>query len=159
MWWILTQAMKECMCISTTTIYTLMSMIMVEKIILLSQRSASCCIHLQMELLLVLLYSVKIFIYNKFKVSSKSAEGAQNAGLGLIIFLALLLHKAPAALGFGSFLRHEGIHNNLLIKHLAVRLIKISNLISRPSLQQLQPPLSFHTSDFYSGRVEQRSLN
>lgn len=44
-------------------------------------------------------------------LSSKSAEGAQNAGLGLIIFMAILLHKAPAALGFGSFLRHEGIPN------------------------------------------------
>jgi hypothetical protein len=29
---------------------------------------------------------------------------AQNAGLGVLIFLAIFLHKAPAAIGFGTFL-------------------------------------------------------
>lgn len=51
-------------------------------------------------------------------LSSKSAEGAQNSGLGLIIFFAILLHKAPAAFGFGSFLRHEAVPNKVLINHL-----------------------------------------
>jgi zinc transporter 9 len=54
-------------------------------------------------------------------VSSRSGEN-QNAGLGLIIFFALLLHKAPAALGFGSFLRHENVNQTSLIKHLGVSL-------------------------------------
>lgn len=40
-------------------------------------------------------------------MSGKSEAGGSNAGLGVLIFLALLLHKAPAALGFGTFLRHE----------------------------------------------------
>jgi hypothetical protein len=75
-----------------------------------------------MEQLLVHHYSVNYYI-NECLVSSKSGEGAKNAGLGLIIFMAILLHKAPAALGFGSFLRHEAIPNNLLIKHLSVRII------------------------------------
>jgi hypothetical protein len=52
-------------------------------------------------------------------VSEKSGEG-QNSGLGMLIFLALLLHKAPAALGFGTFLRHEKVTQARLIKHLGV---------------------------------------
>lgn len=62
-------------------------------------------------------------------MSSKSDEGAQNADLGLIIFLAILLHKAPAALGFGSFLRHERIPDKLLIKHLVVNTSKFIYII------------------------------
>lgn len=54
-------------------------------------------------------------------VSSRSGDN-QNAGLGLLIFFALLLHKAPAALGFGSFLRHEKVNQASLIKHLGVSL-------------------------------------
>lgn len=45
----------------------------------------------------------------------------QNEGLGLLIFLAILLHKAPAAIGFGTFLQHEGISQSTLLKHLVVR--------------------------------------
>jgi hypothetical protein len=94
---------------------------------LLSPQLDLCFTLLQMGLLSVLHFSVIYYIlrHNEILVSSKSAEGAQNAGLGLIIFMALLLHKAPAALGFGSFLRHEAIPNNLLIKHLLVRMITI----------------------------------
>lgn len=32
-------------------------------------------------------------------------------GLGLIIFVAILLHKAPASIGFGTYLNHEGLAN------------------------------------------------
>jgi hypothetical protein len=35
-------------------------------------------------------------------VSNKA--GTTQAGLGLLIFLAIFLHKAPAAIGFGTFL-------------------------------------------------------
>jgi zinc transporter ZupT len=41
-------------------------------------------------------------------------------GLGLLIFIAILMHKAPAALGFGTFLHHEGLKKWALIKHLMV---------------------------------------
>ena len=41
-------------------------------------------------------------------------------GLGLLIFIAILLHKAPAAIGFGTFLHHEGLTNIDLMKHLFV---------------------------------------
>jgi zinc transporter 9 len=39
-------------------------------------------------------------------------------GLGLLIFLAILLHKAPASIGFGTFLYHEGLRNCAVVKHL-----------------------------------------
>ena len=32
--------------------------------------------------------------------------GESNAGLGMIIFIAIMLHKAPASVGFGTFLQH-----------------------------------------------------
>lgn len=38
----------------------------------------------------------------------------------MIIYLAILMHKAPAALGFGTFLFHEGLHGYHLAKYLFV---------------------------------------
>ena len=38
--------------------------------------------------------------------------------LGFIVFLAILLHKAPGAIGFGTFLQHAGLSGNALAKHL-----------------------------------------
>lgn len=32
-----------------------------------------------------------------------------NSQLGLVVFIAILMHKAPAAIGFGTFLKHEGL--------------------------------------------------
>jgi len=57
-------------------------------------------------------------------VSYKSETGSSASGLGLLIFLAILLHKAPAAIGFGTFLHHEGLRDWGLSKHLLVILIK-----------------------------------
>lgn len=48
-------------------------------------------------------------------MSSKSESAS---GLGVLIFLAILLHKAPAAIGFGTFLHHEGLRDWGLAKHL-----------------------------------------
>ena len=42
------------------------------------------------------------------------------SGLGVLIFVAILLHKAPAAIGFGTFLQHEGLEKWSLSKHLLV---------------------------------------
>jgi len=40
-------------------------------------------------------------------------QKSQNAsGLGMLIFIAILLHKAPAAIGFGTFLHHEGLNKS-----------------------------------------------
>jgi len=36
----------------------------------------------------------------------------------LIIFIAILLHKAPAAIGFGTYLSHEGLSGWNLSKYL-----------------------------------------
>jgi zinc transporter 9 len=46
----------------------------------------------------------KVFDAN-FSVSKISESSNQ---LGFIIFMAVLMHKAPAAIGFGTFLKHEG---------------------------------------------------
>jgi zinc transporter 9 len=58
--------------------------------------------------------------FNKLSllVSEKTEEASE---LGLVIFIAILLHKAPAALGFGTFLYHEGLRGWGIVKHLGVR--------------------------------------
>jgi len=38
-------------------------------------------------------------------------------GLGILIFLAILMHKAPAAIGFGTFLYHEGLRGFEVAKY------------------------------------------
>lgn len=38
----------------------------------------------------------------------------------MIIYIAILMHKAPAALGFGTFLFHEGLRDFHLAKYLLV---------------------------------------
>ena len=45
----------------------------------------------------------------------------QVEGIGLLIFIAIMLHKAPAAIGFGTFLHHEGLDKFGIMKHLFVR--------------------------------------
>ena len=42
-------------------------------------------------------------------MSNNSIKASQ---LGIVIFWAVLMHKAPAAIGFGTFLRHEGVARN-----------------------------------------------
>ena len=46
-----------------------------------------------------------------------SASGTAE-GLGMIIFAAIMLHKAPATLGFGSFVHHQGCRGWELAKHI-----------------------------------------
>eukprot|EP00347_Sterkiella_histriomuscorum_P005244 403357337 len=48
-------------------------------------------------------------------LSSKSQAASS---LGLLIFVAVLMHKAPAAIGFGTFLTHEGLRGWELSKYL-----------------------------------------
>jgi hypothetical protein len=62
-----------------------------------------------------------------FVVSYKSDTGSTASGLGLLIFLAILLHKAPAAIGFGTFLHHEGLRDWGLAKHLLVLFVFINH--------------------------------
>lgn len=62
----------------------------------------------------------KLFIFTLiFIVSSTSGS----SGLGLLIFFAILLHKTPASIGFGTFLHHEGLRGWALSKHLLVSLL------------------------------------
>jgi hypothetical protein len=47
----------------------------------------------------------------------------------MLIFFAVLLHKAPAAIGFGTFLYHEGLRGFDVAKYVFVTIIKPINLI------------------------------
>lgn len=38
----------------------------------------------------------------------------------IIVFLAIMLHKAPAAFGLVTFLLHEGVNRNTIRKHLGI---------------------------------------
>lgn len=51
-------------------------------------------------------------------VVSERSESAE--GLGILIFIAILMHKAPASIGFGTFLHHEGLSGFGLAKPLLV---------------------------------------
>mmetsp|Transcript_36720 Transcript_36720/g.35480 ORF Transcript_36720/g.35480 Transcript_36720/m.35480 type:complete len:113 (-) Transcript_36720:279-617(-) len=44
-------------------------------------------------------------------LSFTSDSDSSTSSLGYIIFLAIILHKAPASVGFGTFLYHEGLRN------------------------------------------------
>lgn len=46
--------------------------------------------------------NLTIKVIRLYIVSDKG--DAANAGLGVLIFFAILLHKAPASIGFGTFL-------------------------------------------------------
>ena len=46
--------------------------------------------------------------------------GESNSGLGMIIFIAIMLHKAPASLGFGTYLQHQGCNAKEHLQHLFV---------------------------------------
>jgi len=45
-----------------------------------------------------------------------SAINSSSEKLGTVIFFAILMHKTPAALGFGTFLFHEGKQGWNLLK-------------------------------------------
>lgn len=38
--------------------------------------------------------------------------------MGLLIFLAIIMHKAPASIGFGTFLTHHGLKGWAQAKHI-----------------------------------------
>lgn len=44
------------------------------------------------------------------------------AGIEMLIFFAIILHKVPVSVGFGTFLQHEGKRGWVLGKHLLVKL-------------------------------------
>ncbi|KAJ0062944.1 hypothetical protein NL108_009432, partial [Boleophthalmus pectinirostris] len=60
----------------------------------------------------------------RFKISDGVALGAaastSQTSVQLIVFVAIMLHKAPAAFGLVSFLMHAGLERNRIRKHLLV---------------------------------------
>lgn len=53
-------------------------------------------------------------------VALGAAATTDQAGVEMIVFLAIMLHKAPAAFGLVTFLLHEGLDRNRIRKHLLV---------------------------------------
>lgn len=49
-----------------------------------------------------------------------AAASTSQTHVEMIVFVAIMLHKAPAAFGLVSFLMHEGFDRNRIRKHLAV---------------------------------------
>lgn len=49
-----------------------------------------------------------------------AAATTSHKDVEMIVFLAIMLHKAPAAFGLVSFLLHEGIDRKRIRKHLAI---------------------------------------
>ena len=49
-----------------------------------------------------------------------AAATTSHQDVEIIVFLAIMLHKAPAAFGLVSFLLHEGIEKQRIRKHLAI---------------------------------------
>lgn len=49
-----------------------------------------------------------------------AAAKTSHQDVEMIVFLAIMLHKAPAAFGLVSFLLHEGIERQRIRKHLAI---------------------------------------
>lgn len=50
-----------------------------------------------------------MFIFTADGVALGAAATTSHADVEIIVFLAIMLHKAPAAFGLVTFLLHEGI--------------------------------------------------
>ncbi|KDR06872.1 zinc transporter ZIP9 [Zootermopsis nevadensis] len=53
-------------------------------------------------------------------VALGAAATTDQAGVEMIVFIAIMLHKAPAAFGLVTFLLHEGLDRNRIRRHLLV---------------------------------------
>ena len=60
-------------------------------------------------------YFIEHFI---FKYSALYVSQGKESSLPFIIFMALLLHKCPAAIGLTTFLLHENLRVGKIIPHL-----------------------------------------
>lgn len=49
-----------------------------------------------------------------------AAAATKQLDVEIIVFLAIMLHKAPAAFGLVTFLLHEGLDRNRARKHLLI---------------------------------------
>ena len=63
------------------------------------------------------LYS-KFYLVNQTFIVTFSSQGGSS--VGLVVALAIFIHKAPEALGFGTFLTHKGASNTEQLIHLGV---------------------------------------
>ncbi|XP_046316955.1 zinc transporter ZIP9 isoform X3 [Marmota monax] len=80
-------------------------------------------------------------------VALGAAASTSQTSVQLIVFVAIMLHKAPAAFGLVSFLMHAGLERNRIRKHLLVfalaapvmSMVTYLGLIKKP-FQRSMPP-------------------
>ena len=53
-------------------------------------------------------------------IAMGAAAATNQVDVEIIVFLAIMLHKAPAAFGLVTFLLHEGLDRNRTRKHLLI---------------------------------------
>lgn len=71
--------------------------------------------------------------------------------LEMIVFIAIMLHKAPAAFGLVTFLLHEAVDRNAIRKHLLIF------SLAAPSLALLTYSALMTTLDTHAGRITSNS--
>ncbi|KAL9706574.1 hypothetical protein quinque_010092 [Culex quinquefasciatus] len=77
-------------------------------------------------------------------VALGAAATTSHSDVEIIVFLAIMLHKAPAAFGLVSFLLHEGIERQRIRKHLLIfSLRKLWNRSTPPASRCSSPPGTF----------------
>lgn len=73
------------------------------------------------QLLITTLGLVVHSLSDGFALGSATYSDINNSSnLHIIIFIALLLHKCPSAIGLATFLQHEGLNRKQIMKHLLV---------------------------------------
>ncbi|XP_065832825.1 zinc transporter ZIP9-like [Oscarella lobularis] len=53
-------------------------------------------------------------------IAMGAAANSSNSEVAMLVFIAIMLHKAPAAFGLASFLLHEGYQRNKIRRHLLI---------------------------------------
>lgn len=84
-----------------------------------------------------------------FALGSASYASTSASSLDLIIFVALLMHKCPAAIGLVTFLMHETQQRLSIFKHL------ICFTLSSP----ISALLTFYGFKIFSGKASEYDLN
>lgn len=84
------------------------------------ERTTFRCVYLQIShganIYTLHIYScITLFANDVFFIVDSFGE---TQGLGMIVFIAIMLHKAPASMGFGTFLQHHGCQAKDHAKHL-----------------------------------------
>ena len=65
-----------------------------------------------------MIYITKNFTLTADGIALGAAAASSHTDIEMIVFFAIMLHKAPAAFGLVTFLLHEGLERNRIRRHL-----------------------------------------